>query len=58
MTDMDTGPRAPLSEPDKDFVSAWREGKGKRDIIILALSAFVLLVGILLGIAAITSDLF
>jgi len=57
---MDTKPLGPFSEPDKYCLEKWRKGAplDKRDIFILILSGLVLLIGILVGMMAITSDLF
>ena len=54
-----TPPRMPLLEPDTRFPMKWRKGRhlDKQDVFILILSGLVLLIGILVGIAAITEDL-
>jgi Spy/CpxP family protein refolding chaperone len=55
-----TPPRMPLLEPDTRFLVKWHKGRhlDKQDVFILILSGLVLLIGILVGIAAITEDLF
>ena len=56
---METKPRGPLLAPDKHFLDQWQIGGpiGKEELFILILSGLVLLVAILVGILAITSDL-
>ena len=56
---MDSKPLGPLSEPGNRLPENWRMGGpiGKQESFILILSWLVLLIGILMGIMAITSDL-
>jgi hypothetical protein len=58
-TMMETLPLGPLMEPDERLLEKWRQGEpiGKQELLILVLSGLVLLIGILVGIMVITSDL-
>jgi hypothetical protein len=60
---MDAKPLRSLSKPDECFFAKWHKGKhlDKQDVfilILLILSGLVLLIGILVGVTAITDDLF
>jgi hypothetical protein len=56
---METSPLGALMESDERFLEKWRKGGpiGKQELFILILSGLVLLIGILVGIMVITSDL-
>jgi hypothetical protein len=58
-TMMETSPLGPLTEPDERFLEKWHqvEPLGKQELLILVLSGLVLLIGILVGIMVVTSDL-
>ena len=58
-TTANTKLRGPLSEPGKHFPENWLKGGpiSKQELLILILSGLVLLIMILVGIIAITSDL-
>ena len=56
---METKPLGPLSGPDERLLDKWRTGGpiGRQELFILILSGLILLIAILMGIIAITSDL-